>query len=208
MIEVSRSWIFISIDKEVISLINDVMNIPNIIIVMQSNHSSCKLQWLENEVSRSFDREILFNHYLRRLLWRHQTSHRNWVIIMVSLGYSKGLGWGVWSRPEFVYPCDGEILWGPTRWDCIIAGQHLEYKITEASKQNLSEQDWTKYCDIDDRISDKLSIDKTKGLGFDVYGSANQKIFAEFTGVIMGIQVPLIIIDRSCLGHVWSFPEP
>ena len=38
-------------------------------------------------------------------------SHRNRVIITVYLGYSEGICWGVKSRPGFVLPRNGEILW-------------------------------------------------------------------------------------------------
>ena len=47
----------------------------------------------------------------------------------------------------------------------------------------------------------------TKGMVYDVYGSIG--LLSECTGVIMGIQVPLMIIDRSLhLGHDWSVLGP
>jgi len=47
----------------------------------------------------------------------------------------------------------------------------------------------------------------TKGIVYDVYGSIG--LLPECTGVIMGIQVPLMIIDHSLrLGHDWSVLGP
>ena len=47
----------------------------------------------------------------------------------------------------------------------------------------------------------------TKGMVYDVYGSIG--LLPECIGVIMGIQVPLMIIDRSLrLDHDWSVLGP
>ena len=39
-------------------------------------------------------------------------------------------------------------------------------------------------------------VSRDKGMGYDVYGSNDHMIFVECVGVIMGIQIPLMIIDR------------
>jgi len=39
-------------------------------------------------------------------------------------------------------------------------------------------------------------VSRDKGMGYDVYGSNDHVIFVECVGVIMGIQIPLMIIDR------------
>ena len=39
-------------------------------------------------------------------------------------------------------------------------------------------------------------VSRDKEMGYDVYGSNDHVIFVECVGVIMGIQIPLMIIDR------------
>ena len=39
-------------------------------------------------------------------------------------------------------------------------------------------------------------VSRDKGMGYDVYGSNVHVIFVECVRVIMGIQIPLMIIDR------------
>ena len=78
-----------------------------------------------------------------RVLWFHQTSHRNRVTIKVSLGTRKVLVEAHGSRVGFVHPDDGEIYSGPSRWYHIdIACKHVtgsrECYITWTSKEYLS----------------------------------------------------------------------
>ena len=56
--------------------------------------------------------------------------------------------------------------------------------------------------------SDNLSIARQK----DETGRLKVQTIKDIrgrTGAIMGIQIPLLVIDRrTCLDHVWSDPEP
>ena len=62
--------------------------------------------------------------------------------------------------------------------------------------------------DTGERHSDNLSIAKQE----DETGRLNVQTIKDIRGrtwAIMGIQIPLLVIDRrACLDHVWSDPEP
>ena len=47
--------------------LNDVMNIPNIIIVMRSSHFELEITMVRKHIPKSFDREIIHNHHLLKL---------------------------------------------------------------------------------------------------------------------------------------------
>ena len=62
--------------------------------------------------------------------------------------------------------------------------------------------------DTGERRSDNLSIARQE----DETGRLKVQTIKDIrgrTGAIMGIQIPLLVIDqRGCLVHVWSDPEP
>ena len=96
------------------------------------------------------------------------------------------------SRDLFVRRTEDTLR--PTRWDCINAGQHLNARSRERVNRTCLERDevWRySWSDLG-----QVSINRNKGIEIYCYGSGDRKIFVEFVGVIMGIQVPLIIIDR------------
>ena len=132
----------------------------------------------------------------------YQTSQRNWVIIKMLYRYLRRclLGWRI-SRLGFVTPIVGEVSLGPlgnahhislasittnelvARW-CImkrvkrLAGNEIELGIEIPT--------------IESRAS---NIPMTKGITYVVIAVWPIKIFIEYVGTNMGIQVPLLVID-------------
>ena len=133
----------------------------------------------------------------------YQTSQHNWVVIKELYRCLQRyiLGWRI-SRLGFVTPIVGEVSLGPlgnahhislasiatnelvARW-CItervkiLAGNEIELGIEIPT--------------IESRAS---NIPMTKGTSYDCYAVWPIKIFVEYVGANMGIQVPLLVIDQ------------
>jgi hypothetical protein len=166
--------------------------------------------------TRSSDHEIMQLPETVGILRVHQTSQRNWVIIKVHYRYLRKclLSWHG-SRLGFVTPTIGEVSLGPlgnahhrslastvtkelvARW-CItervkrLAGNEIELGIGYR-RSNLGQ----------------VTYRRTKGTTYvDIWGSPI-KIFVEYVGTNMGIQVPLLVIDRRVVSVMsTSFPNP
>ena len=114
-------------------------------------------------MTQSFDREIISNHYFRRLPWLHQTSHRDRVIIKVLLRYSNGVGWGVCIKIGICSSAWQIDTLGPLGDDCIYEAckrvtRSRECNVTGTSKTVCQKRDRTRYRDTKDWISDKPGI--------------------------------------------------
>jgi hypothetical protein len=99
MIDASRSWTVVSIDNGIISLDEWYVDISNISIATRASHKVHRCDDYESVVIYSLDREIISNHYDRRLPWLHEWSNRNREII---------------TRWNFVY------AHGAWPWRCVI----------------------------------------------------------------------------------------
>ena len=146
----------------------------------------------------------------------YQTSQRNWVIIkeLYRCLQRYMLGWRI-SRLGFVTPIVGEVSLGPlgnahhislasiatnelvARW-CItkrvkrLAGNEIELGM--------------KIPTIESRAS---NIPMTKGITYIVITVRTIKIFIEYVGANMSIQVPLLVIDQrrvSVMSTLFSNP--
>ena len=134
------------------------------------------------------------------VLCGHQTSHRNWVIIKVAFRHSESVGWSAWIKSGI---CPSKwrrgTLWAHSvrshPWS--LASMWLGHKgchTTGTRKSACRERDRTRYSDTDDRISDKWCTVRQRE--WDTTFMVQTIIFVECVGIIMGIQIPLMIIDR------------
>ena len=145
----------------------------------------------------------------------YQTSQRNWVTIKVHYRYLRKclLGWHG-SRLGFVTPYDGEVSLGPlgnasSLWaqSDQVSGHGIMHYGT--SKVTWRQRDWTRYWDTDDRISGS-NIPSDKGnsirgcLNPRHHGSSDE-IIEEYVGANMGIQIPLLVIDRRAVSVMSAF---
>ena len=116
---VSWSWTFMSINNEVVSLVEWHDGHSPTLISDEDQVTKFTVVILRNVVTQSFDHEITSNHYFRRLPWMYQPSHRDRVIIKVHLRYSNGVGWGVCIKIG-ICPSMWRIgTLGPLVWHCI-----------------------------------------------------------------------------------------
>ena len=124
-------------------------------------------------------------------------------------GFPKGRVEEYISRPGFAHPCNGQIHQWPSRWRCINEACKRVTRSRNATTRKRenkfigNEIEW-RYGDTIDQIPDELGIRWQKEWETTAYGS-NDIIIMECIGVIMGILVPLLIIDRD---HVCAIPEP
>ena len=149
------------------------------------------------------------------LVW-YQTSQRNWVIIKMLYRYLWKclLGWHG-SRLGFVTPCFEEVSLGP------LSNAHHKKLASKVTKDLV-----TGWC-ITERVkrlagnkielgmeipmieSRASNIPTDKGNYVCCHCGSTDKIFVEYVGTNMGIQVPLLVIDRrGVLVMSTSFPNP
>ena len=133
----------------------------------------------------------------------YQTSQRNWVIIKVLYRCLRRylLGWRI-SRLGFVTPIVGEVSLGP------LGNAHhislasittnmlvVRWCITERVKR-LAGNEIELGIEIPTIESRASNIPMTKGTNICCYAVWPIKIFVEYVGANMSIQVPLLVIDR------------
>ena len=133
----------------------------------------------------------------------YQTSQHNWVIIKMLYTYLRMclLGWNR-SRLVFVTPSIGEVSLGP------LGNTHhnkLASKVTKELVARWCITEWVNWLvgnQIDlgieiptiESLASNIPIDK--GNNVCCYVVWPIKIFVEYVGANMGIQVPLLVIDR------------
>jgi hypothetical protein len=153
----------------------------------------------------------LHNHYIWRLLWLHQPLLRNWVTEKVSLGYAKGVGWGVCTKSG-ICPSTWQIdTLGPLGDNCI---NESCKRVTRSRRVQCHETSW-KTCQT--RVNtiwryrwsnlgqDLVSCDKGNGI-------LRLRINKEFRGMHIDQNgFPELIVgywSERGLDHVWRIPWP
>ena len=141
----------------------------------------------------------------------YQTSQRNWVIIKEHYRCLQRymLGWRI-SRLGFVTPNVGEVSLGP------LGNAHhislasittnvlvVRWCITERVKR-LAGNDIELGMKILTIESREINIPMTKGITYVDISVRPIKIFVEYVGANMGIQVPLLVIDQRSISVVFT----
>ena len=135
----------------------------------------------------------------------YQTSHRKWVIIKMLYRCLRRclLGWHI-SRLGFFTPCIGEVS--------LVSLSNTHHKLASKWLRSLV----TRWCIMervkrlaDNKIelgmkiptigSQASNIPMTKWITYVVIMVRPIKIFVEYVGANMSIQVPLLVIDRRCV---------
>ena len=107
--------------------------------------------------SMSLDHEITLITFTGKVLWLHQTSLHNWVIIKVSSGTWKVLVEARGSRVGFFHPDYEEIYSGPSRWyhinidckqviwslECYIMGMRKWVLVGNNIKLGMDDNKWS-----------------------------------------------------------------
>ena len=151
----------------------------------------------------SFDYEIMQLPNTEEYLVCYQTSQRNLVIIKMLYRYLRRclLSWHG-SRLGFVTPCNGEVSLGPL---CNTHHKKLASKVTKElvtrwcirkRVKRLASNKIELGIEIPAIESRASNILMTKGITYVVITVRSIKIFVEYVGENMSIQVPLLVIDQ------------
>ena len=136
----------------------------------------------------------------------YQTSQHNWVTIKIPYWCLRWclLSWHR-SRLGFVTPCIGEVSLGP------LGNAHHNKTFNQCANELVAGwciMEWVKRLagnEIELGMmtptieSQTRNIPMTKGTTYVVYAVWPIKIFVEYVGTNMSIQVPLLVIDQRCI---------